>query len=187
MTRTEEKKRNAIRKTVELCSRFGFHGTSMDRITAETGLSKATIYKYFATKENLIACALESYSDLAMENLDRLLSDESLTLHEKLTARFDALRKGVDLGQFHGCYFQLAFSEYAQVNEKISGVCTHYKSSVINRIEQLLKANDIPEAGKKAIKAEMAFNGLLSTLHLSQEPVLIDMAETLYIDIITAQ
>ncbi|MGI9278669.1 MAG: TetR/AcrR family transcriptional regulator [Endozoicomonas sp.] len=186
MTRTEEKKQNAIRKTVELCSQYGFHGTSMGRITAATGLSKATIYKYFSTKENLIASALEAYSDLAIKSLDRLMSDDSLTLSEKLTTRFDALRKGVDLGQFHGCYFQLAFSEYAQVNEKISGVCTHYKSSVINRVEQLLKANNIAQAGIKAIKAEMAFNGLLSTLHLSQEPVLIDMAQALYMDIITA-
>ena len=186
MTRQEEKKQNAINTTVVLCSQYGFHGTSMDQITAATGLSKATIYKYFVSKENLIACALEVYSQMAIERLGTLLNDTSKTLNDRLSTRFNGLRAGIDLGQFHGCYFQLAYTEYCNTDSRISAICTHYKSSMISLVEQCLKSQNVKGAAQKAIKAEMIFNGLLSTLHLSREPVLIDMAETMYMDIISA-
>lgn len=80
----ERRKRvNALKKTIELCAIHGFHGTSMDKITAATGLSKATIYKYFKSKENLIANALELFSQQSLSHVQALFENTDLTLEEK--------------------------------------------------------------------------------------------------------
>ena len=36
----------------------GFHATGMDKLVAETGVSKTSMYKHFRTKEDLIQAAL---------------------------------------------------------------------------------------------------------------------------------
>ncbi len=53
MSKQQEKRLNIINKTITLCAQYGFHGTSMDSITTATGVSKATIYKYFISKKIL--------------------------------------------------------------------------------------------------------------------------------------
>ncbi|WP_052957654.1 TetR/AcrR family transcriptional regulator [Photobacterium kishitanii] len=63
MSKQQEKRLNIINKTITLCAQNGFHGTSIDSITTATGVSKATIYKYFISKENLIKEALSLFSE----------------------------------------------------------------------------------------------------------------------------
>ena len=38
--------------------RQGFHATGVDQLAAEAGLTKKTLYRYFATKEALIDATL---------------------------------------------------------------------------------------------------------------------------------
>ena len=40
-----------------LFCRDGFHGTGVDRILAESGVAKATLYKHFRSKDELILAA----------------------------------------------------------------------------------------------------------------------------------
>ncbi|MBI0421788.1 helix-turn-helix transcriptional regulator [Acinetobacter sp. ACIN00229] len=48
-------KEQAIRSTaIRLFNQESFTAVGMDRIIAESGVSKMTVYKYFSSKENLI-------------------------------------------------------------------------------------------------------------------------------------
>lgn len=185
MTRRSEQKRlEAINKTIELCSLYGFHGTSIDRITSATGLSKATIYKYFSSKENLIALSLTKYSETALLNFNQLMEDTSLSLEERLNARLDRLSSLVEQGCFQGCFFQLAFSEYCNSDRKIADICLNYKRSRVQRMTYYLEIQKIKEAKEKAEIGEMIINGLLASLHLTQDVKLIESAKALYKQVI---
>ncbi|CAG22088.1 TetR/AcrR family transcriptional regulator [Photobacterium profundum] len=186
MSRCEEKKQNAINKTVELCSQYGFHGTSMDKITAATGLSKATIYKYFLSKENLIAQALDAYGKSAIEHLTKVMNDDSLSLEEKLSERFETLRQSLAINAFNGCYFQLAHSEFCNAEENITDICTIYKQQRVSMVCNLLETHNVENAQEKAVKAELIFNGLIATLQISKDPTLIDIARDMYMDVINS-
>ena len=39
--------------------RQGYHGTRVDQVVAEAGVSKRTLYKYFATKQDLLAALID--------------------------------------------------------------------------------------------------------------------------------
>ena len=52
------KRDELVRKALEIFYRRGFHATGMDLLAAETGISKATMFKHFRSKEELILAVL---------------------------------------------------------------------------------------------------------------------------------
>ncbi|WP_305462630.1 TetR/AcrR family transcriptional regulator [Photobacterium leiognathi] len=181
MSKQEQKKINIINKTIELCSKYGFHGTSMDNITSATSVSKATIYKYFNSKENLIAEALAIFSQQAIEKLELLYSDNTLTLEQKLSSRFDGLLDLFNRHAFHGCYFQLAYSEFNQIDPNIGQICSGYKQKRLTMLDELLQNEGIKDPTYKAKQAELIFNGLLATLQITEDQSLIPIAKDMYL------
>lgn len=180
----EDKRLNALQKTIELCALHGFHGTSMDKITTATGLSKATIYKYFQSKENLIANALALFSEQSLSNLKILFEDKSLTLKQKISLHFERLASCIDMASFNGCYFQLAYSEYSHENKVITEVSSEYKRRSQALFMTLLTNNHVENSELKSKKLVMIYNGLLASLQLTKDLSLIDLAEEMFLDVI---
>jgi AcrR family transcriptional regulator len=57
-TETREQRRHHVLASAWRCfARDGFHATSMDDIIAATGMSSSAVYRYFRSKEELIAAA----------------------------------------------------------------------------------------------------------------------------------
>ncbi|MDI4655973.1 TetR/AcrR family transcriptional regulator [Xanthobacter autotrophicus] len=56
--RTEQRQR-ILAAAVACFSRDGFHGASMQKICAEAGMSPGALYRYFPSKESLIAAIVE--------------------------------------------------------------------------------------------------------------------------------
>ena len=81
--RTEEKKQEIMRIAAELFDELGYERTSMSAIAAKVGGSKATLYGYFASKEDLLRAVLDHDVN---EEAERLL-------HEFLAAK--DLRSGL--------------------------------------------------------------------------------------------
>lgn len=182
----EEKRLSALHKTIELCALHGFHGTSMDKITAATGLSKATIYKYFQSKENLIVKALELFSEQSLSAILMIFNNTNLSLQQKLLLRFENLSQYIDIKSFNGCYFQLAYSEYSHEHKAIAEVCVQYKKCSQDLLTSLLKDHHIKDAELKAKKAGMIYNGLLASLQITKDLSLIQLAQEMVLDIILA-
>lgn len=70
--RTEEKRQEIIRIAAELFEELGYERTSMSAIAARVGGSKATLYGYFASKEDLLRAVLDNDVN---EEADRLLHE----------------------------------------------------------------------------------------------------------------
>ncbi|MDT5117443.1 MAG: hypothetical protein QOE30_3182 [Mycobacterium sp.] len=57
-------------------SRNGFHATSMDDIIAETGMSSSAVYRYFRSKDDLIAAAADEALMLVRDTLTHLAEQD---------------------------------------------------------------------------------------------------------------
>lgn len=57
--RTEKKREEIIRIAAELFDQLGYERTSMSAIASRVGGSKATLYRYFASKEDLLRAVLD--------------------------------------------------------------------------------------------------------------------------------
>lgn len=60
-----------LKSSLHLFARYGYHGTSVDRIAKESNANKQRIYQYFKNKKSLFeTCLIKSFENIAIEELD---------------------------------------------------------------------------------------------------------------------
>lgn len=69
------KYRRLMEKAKELFIQFGYKAVSMDQIAEAAGISKATIYNYFPSKEELFVKVMLNIADEAYKDLDNHLNN----------------------------------------------------------------------------------------------------------------
>jgi AcrR family transcriptional regulator len=93
--KTEDRRQAIMHAAVKVFGEVGYERASMNEIAARVGFSKATIYSYFPSKEDLFATALiETHSEEAQafhDVLDLSRKDERAVLEEfgRLFLRFN--------------------------------------------------------------------------------------------------
>ena len=82
---TEEIKKNRIMEYAYKCfMNLGFSQVTMDDIARGVGMGKATVYKFFPSKESLIMSTIDFYSMRMNSAIDTILSDDKITPIDKL-------------------------------------------------------------------------------------------------------
>jgi TetR/AcrR family transcriptional regulator, mexJK operon transcriptional repressor len=77
-SRSARKHKAILDAATEVFYHKGYAGTSMDEVAAKAAVSKQTVYKHFADKEQLFADIVLR----AVDEIDDLFSETALTLHE---------------------------------------------------------------------------------------------------------
>lgn len=91
----------------ELFSRRGIHAVGTDEVIARAGVARATLYRHFATKNDLVLAVLERREKVWTHGL---IEEQSLrrgsTPEEQLLAIFDVMHDWFQLRDgFEGCSF----------------------------------------------------------------------------------
>lgn len=87
-TLTEERRLAIIQAASQVFQELGYERASMNEVARRVGGSKATLYNYFTSKEELFAAVVRTYStQFLTQAAAELVSDElqNLPLEEKLT------------------------------------------------------------------------------------------------------
>lgn len=87
-----EPKERILQKAHELFNRYGIRSVSMDEIAAQVGMSKKTLYQYFADKEELVSAV---FSRVMMHNREQCTRDRAIAenaIHEVFLA-FDMMQE----------------------------------------------------------------------------------------------
>jgi AcrR family transcriptional regulator len=70
--RRDRRKAEIMRVTLRVLSTSGYQGTSLEEVAERTDIAKATIYHYFAGKDELVAAALESLTTDVLDHLEHV-------------------------------------------------------------------------------------------------------------------
>ena len=70
--KTDVTRQKIVDAAYECFWRSGFARTNVDRIAAQAGVTKRTLYSYYRSKDDLLAAVLAHYSELATERLQRI-------------------------------------------------------------------------------------------------------------------
>jgi len=85
---SEQSRAAILTATMDLISKHGFSGTTVDKIATEAGLSKGSIFWHFENKENLFRAVIESIRNVLFEGLMAGMH-EGLSAREKITLLLD--------------------------------------------------------------------------------------------------
>lgn len=120
----------------------GFHATGIDKVLAEAGVAKMTLYKHFKSKDELILAVLnrrdEQLRDWLMGEMEAASSDP----RRRLLAMFDALevwfrgRAFKGLG-FSGCAFINAASEFGDQDHPAHRISSEHKRRIVDYLTKV--------------------------------------------------
>lgn len=146
---------------LELFYREGFHATGVDRIVAEAGVAKMTLYKHFRSKDELILAALrrrdEAWRNWFVREVERRASGP----RDRLLALYDALGAWFADERFHGCMFVNAAAEYADPADPIRTAAAEHKRLVAGYVRELAARAGAREADRLAGRLMLLLEGAI--------------------------
>ena len=162
------KRDELVRKALEIFYREGFHATGMDRLAAETGISKTTMFKHFHSKEELILAVLRLRDQNFRTWLFRRM-EEAGPPRAQLLAMFDALGEWFAETSFRSCMFIKAASEYPDPAHPIHAQSAEHKRLLFRQLEKI--AGEAGAADPKALARQLLLlkEGAIVTAHLGHE------------------
>jgi AcrR family transcriptional regulator len=90
----------------------GIHATGVDTVAREAGVAPTTLYRLFASKDDLVAAYVDRYGARYREWIDALTADAALSSQDRILAVFDGLADNTGPDGFRGCPFLMALAEY---------------------------------------------------------------------------
>jgi AcrR family transcriptional regulator len=101
-----EARERIVRTAYDLFRRHGTNTVGVDRIVAEAGVAKTTLYRHFASKEALIVAVVERHQELWTRGwFRREVETRAATPAGRLLAVFDVLEEWFREETFPGCFF----------------------------------------------------------------------------------
>lgn len=101
-----EARERILRTAYELFTRHGLAVVGVDRIVAEAGVAKTTLYRHFHSKDELVVAVLEWHQELwTFGWLEAEIERRATSPAERILAVFDAFDEWFRRDDFEGCLF----------------------------------------------------------------------------------
>ena len=156
-----------IEVAAELFNRFGYHAAGVDKVIAEAGIAKTTLYRHFPSKEDLIVAVLKridgQFRDDMRASVDRAARDPK----QKLLATFDFLEAWFKDKSFYGCPFISAASEYCERGSPVFQEVSIHKRLLVAYFEELARAANLDQPQRVAEEINLLQEGAIAVAHVT--------------------
>jgi AcrR family transcriptional regulator len=140
-----DKKEQIIMQVFELFMRYGIKSMSMDDIALQMGMSKKTLYQYFASKDDLVNAVLEKHLEMDQCKVKSLISSKNNAIDDLMhiaTTVNDTLKQinpsiHYDLEKYHPQAWK-KFGDY-----KRNFIQENIKLNILKGIKEELYRSDI--------------------------------------------
>ncbi len=164
------RKDHLLQTALRLFNEHGFHATGIDRVQAESGVSKTTMYKYFKTKEDLIKAVLE----MRHEQFGKWFTSRVIKIARerypdlscgKLRAMFDAIGEWIHSDTFFGCNFINASAEFSDIEHPIHRYAAEHKLELSEYISSCLPGLSEEESNEMGKEILLLMDGAIVCAH----------------------
>lgn len=174
---TLEKKETAKERILQVASdlfyREGIRAVGIDRIIAESGVAKASFYRSFATKDDLVVAFLELRRQRVM---DRIIEARSLYPGEpikQLQHLFRKLGERMQEPDFRGCPFMNTAVEFPDETHPGRRMAVGSRQEGWRVILEIAREAGAKDPVKLAAQLEMLYSGatMMACMHRSRYDV----------------
>lgn len=133
-----ERREQLVSVAFGLFYRYGVHAIGINRVIAESGVAKKTLYNHFPSKEALVAATVE-YRDRQFSSWIEGRTQLAPDGQSAILALFDALDDWFNereklIHPFHGCYFINVSAEFSDLNHPVHQQCASHKRAMLGLI-----------------------------------------------------
>jgi AcrR family transcriptional regulator len=145
----------------------GIRAISIDTIVERSGSGKATLYRHFPTKDDLIAAYLEEEDRRHWLWFDEAIAPHEGSPRDQLLAWFEACSKRLTSLGFRGCPFLNALAEFTDVNHPARLYSIRHEVKLRGRLARLARLAGAREPKQLTDQLILIINGALSSTPLS--------------------
>lgn len=162
--------------TEKLIYRHGIAATGMDLLVKTAGVSRKSIYRYFANKDELVIAALQRRDERWMQWL-RDEVERSEGSGERLLALFDALRRWFGSADFRGCAFINTSGETANAQDPVRLLAKAHKQKLFEYALELCQAHGTPDPERQAAQLLILIDGAITVALVMGDSTAADNAQ----------
>ncbi|WP_129667728.1 TetR/AcrR family transcriptional regulator [Phytoactinopolyspora endophytica] len=119
----------------------GIQAVGLERLLADSGVGRASFYRHFASKDDLVVTMLSNYD----QTYRTWLTERTTALGGTPLAAFDALIEHAKTSDFRGCAFINAIAEVAEPDSQIRAMANQHKEAVADYLRTLLVEAGYPD------------------------------------------
>lgn len=161
-TNTREK----ILETAEqLIYQKGIHATGMDLLVKTSGVARKSIYRYFATKDDVAAAALNARDERWMHWF-RTECDKAETPTERILNMFSTLKNWFQSEGFRGCAFINTAGETGDPEDPVRRIAKLHKQKLLDYIFELTSQMNVEQPMVLAKQLLILIEGAITTSHV---------------------
>lgn len=139
----------------------GIRNVGVDRIISASSVTKATFYKHYRSKDNLIVEYITNRHRTVRGNVEAIIT-EADSSEAALRSFISAILTEIDSPGFRGCPFINAAAEFASPEHPVRQVVTTHREWYVETLADLLKGMGHPVPGDAADELLLARDGALS-------------------------
>jgi AcrR family transcriptional regulator len=163
-------RRKLLDTAADLFYREGIATTGVDRISAEAGVSKRSLYQHFGGKDALVAAALVDHGHAILERYIPV-DDSEAPARQKILDVFDALSRWSKAPDFRGCPFVNVATELANPHHPARAVARDYKLRLERYFARQARVGGAKNPNVLAEQLLMLFDGAICQAIIKSAPV----------------
>lgn len=118
----------------------GIHAVGIDRVIAEAGIAKTSLYRYFSSKDELVKAYLQQRDERFWRELENALADCTNQPQAQLIGMIDWIAQLLEKPTCYGCPFLLTVSEFPEPEHPARQVIERHKQRLCDRIATLAQS-----------------------------------------------
>ncbi|CAN5225362.1 TetR/AcrR family transcriptional regulator [soil metagenome] len=139
----------------------GIRNVGVDRIISASSVTKATFYKHYRAKDNLIVEYITARHETVRANVEQMIATSPDAEHV-LRSFVAAIIAEIDTPGFRGCPFINAAAEFPNSEHPVRKVVTAHREWYVDTLAELLREMGHPVPGDAADELLLARDGALS-------------------------
>ena len=147
----------------ELFYREGTRAVGVDLIVAQAGVAKTSLYRHFATKDDLIEAFLLREDADFWAHWDAVAAQYRRTPREELDAQLQWIGERIARPGYRGCPQINIAAEYADGNHPARKVAVAHKQELRRRLTELADAMGVDDPETFALRLATVIDGALSS------------------------
>ncbi|WP_406235182.1 TetR/AcrR family transcriptional regulator [Nocardia sp. NBC_01009] len=147
----------------ELFYAEGIRAVGVDRLLQESGVGRASFYRHFTSKDDLVIAVLEGRDRRWLDWLRESVESKAPDPADRPLAVFDALSERFARKDFRGCAFINTMVEVADPTAAAHQAADRHKRRVIDYLTELLTAAGRSDAPELAAEFALLVDGAIVT------------------------
>ena len=162
---TSEVREKLLETTEDLIYRNGIHATGMDLLVKTSGVSRKSIYKYFGTKDELVAEVLKRRDERWMDWF-RTEVERAETPEARLLEIFSVLKGWFESSGFRGCAFINTAGETGDPQDAVRLVAKEHKENLLEFVKEICQQYGAADPDALARQLLVLIDGAITVAHV---------------------